>query len=150
MSGPLDGLGERIVILGELLQHQQPRIDHHHRVEHVGALLAFDQVEGGGAREFALIGSGNRFERQGDQADLAQGIERRGGACGAYRLRAAHQSEAQNRLLRAVVAHGDVFGLEIGDGLALLVAHNEVQQNLIDVRLDGRLLLWPAPEPPLR
>ena len=63
---------------------------------------------------------------------------------GAYRFRAAHQAEAQQRLLRAVVADGDVFGLEIGDGLALLVAHDEVQQNLIDVRLDGRLLLGPG------
>ena len=40
------------------------------------------------------------------------------------------------RLFGAVVEDGDVFRLEVGDRLALLVAHDQVEQDFIDGGLD--------------
>ncbi len=119
-GGALDGLGERRFVSGELLQDEEPGIDHHHRVVDVGSLIALDQVDGRAAGQLALVGFGHRFESQRDHADLAQRVERRLGAARWQRLRSAHQTERSERLLGAVVGTVRSSGFRSVTGLPFL------------------------------
>ena len=144
--GALDGLGESRLVGGELLEDQEPRVDDHHAIKNVGPLVAIYEIECGGTGQLALIGFPHRLEGEGHQARLPQGVE--GGFCaaGADRFGAAHQTETGERLPGSVVEDGQVFGLEIRNRLAFLVAHNEVQQDLVRGGLNGDTLrgsrLW--------
>ena len=135
-GGAFDGLGERRFVLGELLQDVKLGVDDDHRIKHVGPLIALDQIDGRGARQFALVGFGHRLEGEGDQANLAQRVEGGLGAARCQRFRAAYQAEGGDGLFGAVIEDGQVFRLEVGHRFALFVADDEVEQDFIDVGLD--------------
>ena len=138
-GGALDRLGERRLVVRELLQNQELGVDHHHRIVDVGPLIALDQIDGGGARQLALVGFRHGFEGQRNQPNLAQRVERGLGAAGRDGLGAAHQAERGERLFGAVVQDGNILRLEVRHRLALLVAHDEVQQDFIHRGFDRGL-----------
>ena len=67
-SDLFDRRSEGGFVLRKRLKHQQPGIDRDDGVEDVGALIAFDQVDGSLASGFSLGGVFEVLESQGDQS----------------------------------------------------------------------------------
>ena len=132
-----DGFGRSRAIASELLNGEKLGIDHHHAEKNVPALIALDQVERRRTGKLPLADVGQGFESQRDQPDRARGIERPGGDGRRDGFGTAHQAEAGQGLFGAAIQNGDFLWPQVGDGFALLVADDEIEQDLPSGGLEG-------------